>query len=118
MDKHFLDNDIPCLTETQLKTNNDTLPIESALQRQYRMHFNTDVNIQKHCILLFESDVISIFTLRKQQFSNTPISITLIYRLPNLPLSVFIDFSRYLVGRNIEIFLEDFNTDGFEEVRN
>ena len=29
MDKHLLDNDVFCLTETQHETNDDTLPIES-----------------------------------------------------------------------------------------
>ena len=33
MDKHLLDNDILCLTIKQLEVNDDTLPIESALQR-------------------------------------------------------------------------------------
>ena len=30
---------------------------------------------------------------------------------------MFIDSLRYLVGRNIDIFVGNFNTDGFEEVR-
>ena len=34
-----------------------------------------------------------------------------------LYLSIFIDFLRYLVGRNIDIFLGGFNADGFQEVR-
>ena len=60
-------------------------------------------------------NVISIFTLRKQEVSNTPILIVIIYRLPRLPLFVIIDSLQYLVARNIYVILGDFNTDGFEK---
>ena len=60
-------------------------------------------------------NVISIFTLRKQEVSNTPILIEIIYRLPRLPLFVIIDSLQYLVARNIYVILGDFNTDGFEK---
>ena len=62
-------------------------------------------------------DVSSIIALRKQQFNKTSISVTLIYRSPNSPLAVFIDCLRYLLGRNIDLFLGDF-TDELEEVPN
>ena len=39
----------------------------------------------------------------------------LIYRLSNSPLTGFIDCLRYLVGRNIDILLGDFNIDAFNE---
>ena len=42
MNKHLLDNDILCFKKTQLKTN-DFWQIESALQRQSKMHFNTNI---------------------------------------------------------------------------
>ena len=96
------------------------------LQRRCRVHFNTNVNKFKSIaygysnqitILSNENiDVISI-TPRKQQFSNTPISIVLVYISLIALLSVFIDFLRYLVGRSIDIFQEFFNTDGCEKVR-
>ena len=85
IDKHLLDNYIFCLTEAQLETNDDILPIESALQRQYRMNFNVVENKFKSIAygysnqitnLLNENfEVISTFTLMNQQFSNTPILI-------------------------------------------
>ena len=51
MDINLLDNDILCLTEKQLETNDDTLPVESILKRKYRMYFNTNVNkLKKYCI--------------------------------------------------------------------
>ena len=53
---------------------------------------------------------------KKQQFSNNPISITLIYRSLKSPLSEFVGCLQYLVGRNIDIFLSDFNIDAFEGV--
>ena len=109
MDKHLLDNYILCLTEAQLETNDDILPIESALQRQYRVLFNAVVNKIKS-IAYGYSNQITIFLNENFDaiFSNTPILIALIYRLPNSPLSVFIDCLRYLVGRNIDVFLGGF----------
>ena len=96
MDKHLLGNDILCSTETQFETNDDTLVIESALQKQYRMRFNTNINKVKSIaygysnqitILSNENfDTISVSTLRKQQFNNTFISMALIHRSPNSPL--------------------------------
>ena len=60
-------------------------------------------------------DSISIFTLRKQQFSNNPISVALIYRPPNSRLTGFVNCLRYLVGRSIDTLLGDFNLDSFDE---
>ena len=61
------------------------------------MHFNRPVKKFKSItygysnqVTIFSNenfDVISIFALRNQQCSNTPISVTLIYRSPNLPHS-------------------------------
>ena len=125
MDINLLDNDILCLTEKQLETNDDTLPVESILKRQYRMYSNTNVNKFKSIAYNYSNqitimsnenfNVISIFTLRKQEVSNTPILIVIIYRLPRLPLFVIIDSLQYLVARNIYVILGDFNTDGFEK---
>ena len=125
MDINLLDNDILCLTKKQLETNDDTLPVESILKQQYRMYFNTNVNkfksIAYNCsnqITIMSNEnfnVISIFTLRKQEVRNTPVLIVIIYRLPRLPLFVIIDSLQYLVARNIYVILGDFNTDGFEK---
>ena len=89
------------------------------------MYFNTNVNkfksIAYNCsnqITIMSNEnfnVISIFTLRKQEVRNTPVLIVIIYRLPRLPLFVIIDSLQYLVARNIYVILGDFNTDGFEK---
>ena len=42
MEKHLLDSDILCLTETQLEINDDTYMMESALERQFKIHFNSN----------------------------------------------------------------------------
>ena len=101
--------------------------MESALERQFKIHFNSNINkfksitylCSKEITILSNKDfnVISIFTLKRQQVSNTPISIALIYRSPKSLLSKFIDCLQYLVGRDIGIFLDDFNIDPFERVR-
>ena len=101
--------------------------IESALERQFKIHFIS--NIKKFKSIAYgywrENTILSnedfnpifIFTLKKQQFSNTQISVALIYRSPKSLLSEFIDCLQYLVVRNIDIFLDDFNIDAFEGVR-
>ena len=115
-----------CLTETQFEINGDTYMIESALERQFQIHSNSNLNkfksieygyLREITILSNEDfNTISIFTLKKQ-FINTLISIALIYRSPKSQLSEFIDCLQYLVGKNINIFLGDFNIDAFEGVR-
>ena len=101
--------------------------MEAVLERQFRIHFNSIIskfnsNAYRYSMemtILWNEDFngISIFTRKKQQFSNTPISIALICRSPKLPLSEFIDCLQNLVGRNIDFFLSDFNIDAFEGVR-
>ena len=44
MEKHLLDNDILYLIETQLEINEDTYMMESALERQFKIHFNSNIN--------------------------------------------------------------------------
>ena len=115
-----------CLTETQFEINGDTYMIESASERQFQIHSNSNLNkfksikygyLREITILSNEDfNTISIFTLKKQ-FINTLISIALIYRSPKSQLSEFIDCLQYLVGKNINIFLGDFNIDAFEGVR-
>ena len=115
------------LTKTQLEINGDTYMMESALERQFKIHSNSNINKCKSIAYGYSLEItilskdnfnaISIFTLKKQQFSNTPISVALIYRSAKSPLSEFIDCLHYLVGRNIHIFLGYFNIDAFEGVR-
>ena len=127
MGKHLLDNGILCLIETQLEINDDTYMMESAFERQFIIYFNSNLSkfksiaygYSRETTVLSNEDfnAIFIFTMKNQQFSNTPISIALTYRSPKWPLSEFIDCLQYLVGRNIDIFLGDFNIDAFEGVR-
>ena len=114
------------MTGTQLEINDDTYMIESALERQFKIHSNSNLNkfksieygYSREITILSNEDfnAISIFTLEKQ-FINTLISTALIYRSPKSPLSEFIDCLQYLVGKNINILLGDFSIDAFEGVR-
>ena len=89
------------------------------------MHFNTNLNKFKSITYSYSNQItvlsngdfetISIFTLRNQQFSNNPISVALIYRTPNSPLTGFIDCVRYLVGRSIGILLGGINIYAFDK---
>ena len=75
MEKHLLDNNILCLTETQLEINGDTYMMESYLERQFKIHFNSNINKFKSIgygysreITIFSNedfDAIFIFTLKK-----------------------------------------------------
>ena len=88
LEKRLLDNDILRLTETQLEINDDTYMMDSALQRQFKINFNSYINKFKSIAYGYSREItslsnedfnaISIFTRKKQQFSNTPISIALI----------------------------------------
>ena len=44
MEKHLLDNDILCLTETKLEINEDSYMMESALEIQFKIHFKSNIN--------------------------------------------------------------------------
>ena len=44
MKKHLLDNDIFCLTEKRLDINDGTYMMESVLERQFKIHYNSDIN--------------------------------------------------------------------------
>ena len=55
MEKHLVDNDILCLTETQFKINEDSYMMESALEIQFKIHFKS--NISKFKNIEYESSV-------------------------------------------------------------
>ena len=67
---------------------------ESAFERRFKIHFNSNINkfkgieYSREVTILSNADfnAISIFAQKEQQFSNTPISIALIYRSPKSPL--------------------------------
>ena len=69
---------------------------ESAFERRFKIHFNSNINkfkgieygYSREVTILSNADfnAISIFTQKEQQFSNTSISIALIYRSPKSTL--------------------------------
>ena len=69
------------MTERQLETNDDTYMMESALERQFKIHSNSNINKHKSIAYGYSLEItilskddfnaISIFTLKRQQFSNT-----------------------------------------------
>ena len=81
MEKHLLNNDILCLTQTQLEINDDTYMMESALERQFKIRFSSNIKKFKSTAYGYSREitvvsnedfnVICVFTLKKQQFSNT-----------------------------------------------
>ena len=126
-DRHLLDGDILCLTETQLQIGEDTSVIESRFQEYFKIHFNSNENRY----LLFKSfcysnlvsildhedhNAISIIVINKPQFYEYPITIALVYRSPNSPIASFLDQLVYFTNaRTIDILLGDFiNIDAFD----
>ena len=108
--------DILCLTKIQWEAGSDTSIIESALQKNYTMHFRNSDNKFKSIAYGLSNDVevlakedfngISICNIRKQHFSNRSFSIALIYRCPNTQTSALIDCLNYVVGNGIGVYLE------------
>ena len=80
MEKHLLDNDILCLTETKLEINEDSYMMESALEIQFKIHFKSNINKFKNIEYEYSGEItissninfnaISIFT---QKSNNLPI---------------------------------------------
>ena len=84
VEKHLLDNDILCLTETQVEINDDTYMTESALERQFKTHFHSNINnfksiaygySRKITILSNEDLMLFLYLLCKEkQFSSSNIN--------------------------------------------
>ena len=124
-DTHLLSNDVLCLTETQLQIDEDTSYIESSLQENFKIHFNSNENRYRSIafcysdfvsLLTYEDDNgICTLTVTKPKFYEYPITAALVLSIPNTLVAGFLDQLIYFTNaRKIDILLGDFNIDAFD----
>ena len=99
-DQDLLVNDLLCLTETQIELEDNTSNIEEGLRQFYNVSFNSNLNKYRRLALCTTRDItltnhqfdgFSLVTFIKQSFVDHPITIILLYRLPNSSETVFLD---------------------------
>ena len=123
-DEILCQNDILCLTETQLSENSDTSEIENVLNN-FSIEYNTSIQSKfkslamchKNSITLLEHDKhegISLLKLRKHGVCD--FTIAMIYRQPSVVLNTtFYDHIAQLVSQeNIDILLGDLNINALD----
>ena len=124
-DTHLLSNDVLCLTETQSQIDEDTSYIESSLQENFKIHFNSNENRYRSIafcysdfvsLLTYEDDNgICTLTVTKPKFYEYPITAALVLSIPNTLVAGFLDQLIYFTNaRKIDILLGDFNIDAFD----
>ena len=98
-DQDLLVNDLLCLTETQIELEDNTSNIEEGLRQFYNVSFNSNLNKYRRLALCTTRDItltnhqfdgLSLVTFIKQSFVDHPITIILLYRLPNSSETVFL----------------------------
>ena len=114
-----MENDILCLTESQIKNDTDGAEIFEQLST-FKVYFNSCGARHKNfafClgqnIVLLKHEAfpgISIIDIRKDSFSHDIIRVMLFYRSPNSPLNSFYNALENVLG-DIDIVLGDFNID-------
>ena len=99
-DQDLLVNDLLCLTETQIELEDNTSNIEEGIRQFYNVSFNSNLNKYRRLALCTTRDItltnhqfdgFSLVTFIKQSFVDHPITIILLYRLPNSSETVFLD---------------------------
>ena len=118
-DEHLRENETLYLTETQILPNEKTYPIETAFQSQFLYQFNSSKNKFSSIVLGFQINInivswqrlddISKVVFQKEDFSQQPLSLVILYGSPSSLVATFLDVIRYFVCAKIEIILGDFN---------
>ena len=122
-DCSLVDNDILCLTETQLLPAQQTSHIERLLNK-YEIIYNTSPNkfqglALSHCSNVtildhLKSEGISLLKFEKNTFHEAPLTMLLLYRKQAWPIPSFTDALSQLLFDPIDIILGDFNIDAFD----
>ena len=120
-DKNMMDSDILCFTETQILFGFDTSDIESSFNKNtFQIQFNNSTGSKFESLAVLSNQLcrinwhskfegISIFNVSKTVFSNTSVTIALLYRQQNCSSSNFQNIVVYLVNQGIDIIMGDFN---------
>ena len=116
-DKHLRENNIFCLTETHILPNDNTYPIEAAFQCKFLCQFNSSENnfcspascsqVSITVVSHQRLDGISEVVFQKEDFSQQPISLIILYRLTNSSVPTLLDAIREFVPEKVNIILGD-----------
>ena len=120
--EHSDDNDVLCLTETQLHLNEDTSEITSKFQNSFRMFFNNNRDKYRSIAFGYSSNMAlcsssdsgskSVLALKKPAFLGESVKIGLLYRSPNLLPNLFLEnLTSWIDEEKPDILLGDFNLD-------
>ena len=100
-DKHLRGNGIFYLIKTQKLPNENSYPIDTAFQSQLLCQFNSSENNFCRIALYYQVSInvvghqtlcgISKVVFQKEGFTQQPISLIILYRLPNSLVATFLD---------------------------
>ena len=121
-DMALVNNDVLCLTETQLHLNDDTSEITSKFQNNFRMNFNNNRDKYRSIAFGYSSNMIlsnssdcgskSVLALKKPAFLGESVKIGLLYCSPNLLPNLFLEnLTSWIDEEKPDILLGDFNLD-------
>ena len=90
-----MQNDILCLTETQLYINEDTSDIATKFQNNFSMYYNSSTDKHRSIAFRYSSNIflcessnicsMSLVNGKISTFLDEPVKVTLLYRPPNSP---------------------------------
>ena len=118
----LVNNDVLCLTETQLHLNEDTSKITSKFQNSFRMYFSNNRDNYRSIAFGYSSNMVlcsssdcgskSVLALKKPAFLGESVKIGLLYRSPNLLPNLFLEnLTSWIDEEKPDILLGDFNLD-------
>ena len=118
----LVNNDVLCLTETQLHLNEDTSEITSKFQNSFRMYFNNNRDKYRSIAFGYSSNMAlcsssdcgskSVLALKKPAFLGELVKIDLLYRSPNVLPNLFLENLTFWIDEEkADILLGDFNLD-------
>ena len=120
-DQRLLNNDFICFTETQIK-HGQTVDEISEILKQFSMYFNNNQNHflsiaygHSESISILDHEhhpALSVVTVLKKSFVESPFIILLLYRKISQPLETFFDYLQYFLEANtVHFVVGDFNID-------
>ena len=121
-DMALVNNDVWCLTETQLHLNDDISEITSKFEKKFRTYFNSARDKYRSIAFGHSSNMIlcnssdcgskSVLALKKPAFLRESVKIGILYCSPNLLPNLFLAYLTSCIDEEKpDILLGDFNLD-------
>ena len=129
-DVDLMQNDILCLTETQLYLNEDTTDITTKFHNNFLMYYNSSTDKHRSIAFGYSSNIfpcessnfcsMSLVNVKKSTFLDKPVKVALLYRPPNSPSLFLQNMKSWIDEKNL--LLGDFNinalcTDSYSNLR-